>query len=116
MSSASSETLFSASTGTSSTRRTVLPLPRMPFKPRRRASGAGKRWSADAVAMSATDLRIIVSRGRRALSPSACQVGLQPASVSAAAGVGRGGRLPAEALGRERLPESAAPESVERRP
>ena len=94
----------------------------MPFKPRRRASGAGKRWSADAVAMSATDLRIIVSRGRRALSPSACQVGLQPASVSAAAGVGRGGRLPAEALGRERLPESAPsgerrtpPGSVDRR-
>ena len=82
MSSASSETLFSASTGTSSTRRTVLPLPRMPFKPRRRASGAGKRWSADAVAMSATDLRIIFAPGRRALPPRACRSSLAAAEFS----------------------------------
>jgi hypothetical protein len=87
----------------------------MPFKPRRRASGAGKRWSADAVAMSATDLRII-SRAADGLPPSACQVGLQPASVSAAAGVGRCGRLPAEALGRERLHSAAGVGAGERRP
>ena len=100
MSSASSETLFSASTGTSSTRLRTVTRSRMPFKPRRRASGAGKRWSADAVAMSATDLRIIVAAdGPFRRAPA--KVGLRPASV--------------EASGSRSLVEGRLPESVERR-